>query len=360
MAPPRVRQQYTLPPNLERMHLYALFCHHAFHKRLRPAHRIPSKCNDIDLRIRAELLQIVEVVFQATNNVRQMPWCFKEAVQLLQRDSRRRDGQEPNPLPGSGGPCKITVAPCVYLDKNQVVVGWHLPEALQSARLVSWYSALESAARDGNSPFWTSPEGDWRSNEELFEDSPNFPFGHVDLSPAGFYQDNQAIPTPSTSFTSPGRNGWGLLNDIQETLSIFGAVLAIVQPSVFYEGLNLFEKIYTRQTQIESTWAFRDLLALWGAPFTNVLIFSNHEAPFHRDLSSCPYAFEVFVSTGTSRNNRFVIPSFDSEYYFNPGTIIVFPPYVFQHGWISDASPHNHAVATIFLISIAILSWHVG
>ncbi|KAG2007377.1 hypothetical protein CC2G_015071 [Coprinopsis cinerea AmutBmut pab1-1] len=239
------------------------------------------------------------------------PQTTSEAVQLLQRDSRRRDGQEPNPLPGSGGPCKITVAPCVYLDKNQVVVGWHLPEALQSARLVSWYSALESAARDGNSPFWTSPEGDWRSNEELFEDSPNFPFGHVDLSPAGFYQDNQAIPTPSTSFTSPGRNGWGLLNDIQETLSIFGAVLAIVQPSVFYEGLNLFEKIYTRQTQIESTWAFRDLLALWGAPFTNVLIFSNHEAPFHRDLSSCPYAFEVFVSTGTSRNNRFVIPSFD-------------------------------------------------
>ncbi|EFI28483.1 hypothetical protein CC1G_14015 [Coprinopsis cinerea okayama7 len=366
-----LKDHRALPDGLRKAYLYGRFCQHYFHQRFTLNHKIPHEFDEIDLAIKSELIHIVEVIFQALDNPcmfshvfiiynpssfyeDHLAWSLERYAFAFMEDADV-DSEEEFRANFPPLDSQFNISPSVYLDSRNIPVAWHFPGMIQAHRLARICDAIGNARVRGRSPFITSPDGTWRNHDSLFRESEAFPRGMVDLFPLGFTDGDKVLPQPSPVFTSPQFAGASLLSDLEDSLPILGAVFAVVQPTLFFLGLDVYEKVYRKEVPgVEQSWTLRDLLDLWGAPFTNLQVYCNHDSPLHHDPRTPTFAFESFLSVGFSRTNRFSLTDIGHTFPFNPGTVILTFPALVTHGWTSH--PDN-SFATVVGSYPEIVRW---
>ncbi|KAG2019725.1 hypothetical protein CC2G_005139 [Coprinopsis cinerea AmutBmut pab1-1] len=309
----------------------------------------------IPLKIKSELEQIANVVYEAMHNQYDLVWQLRSYYESLEdpdfpNEATRQDFFPPfSRALNSSDRYELILKPAFYRDKDEVPVAWHLPSILQPARATSLFSAVQQSMVNDGAPFTVRDGDNWRSGSMFYRTSEAAPSGICTFFPLGFRSEGQK-PVISSSFTEPDYNGTSLYDDLSETLSIVGAIVSLVDPSLFAQGLEFYELLHKQDVDPDDSWLFREVLGKWSTVFTSFSLYSNHSPPTHREMFSFPFAFETFVSTGFSEQNRFVLDAVGHEFFFRPGDVVVTFSHLFPHRWSSGEGRTGHVVGVALVL----------
>jgi Oxygenase domain of the 2OGFeDO superfamily len=119
---------------------------------------------------------------------------------------------------------------------------------------------------------------------------------------------------------------------MSESLSIIGAVLAVVHPTLFEAGLDAISELHSGPIDVGHPELLRKVLDIWGSPFTAVSVIVNRETELHQDTSSPIQSYDILYTGGGYSEGRFEVHGLGLRCRYNPGTIVATLAAVFPHG----------------------------
>jgi Oxygenase domain of the 2OGFeDO superfamily len=119
---------------------------------------------------------------------------------------------------------------------------------------------------------------------------------------------------------------------MSESLSIIGAILAVVHPTLFEAGLDALAELHSGPIDVGQPDLLRKVLEIWGSPFTAVSVIVNRETELHRDTSSPVHSYNILYTGGGYSEGRFEVHGLGLRCRYNPGTVIATLAAVFPHG----------------------------
>jgi hypothetical protein len=122
------------------------------------------------------------------------------------------------------------------------------------------------------------------------------------------------------------------LRDTQEVAALLGAILSLIHPALFAQGMELMKTLYKNPHDLRNPDLVLDTLAIWASPFTALSIISNRSTPMHRDTLGGMNCFDAVMSWGEYENGRFKIPAAGMTFRYDSGTTIYLDTRTFRHG----------------------------
>jgi hypothetical protein len=143
--------------------------------------------------------------------------------------------------------------------------------------------------------------------------------GHLPFSPCWFNVGHQL----SVSSTLRGGPTLQYLRNDYESLSLLGAALALLHPSLAVRAFSILRGIRSGTISNVAT----DTLAveaaeLWACPFTAFSILSNRETRLHRDGKGFGPYYDIVTTLGDYTGGRFEVPAIGLRFKYDPGTMI--------------------------------------
>ncbi|TEB06402.1 hypothetical protein FA13DRAFT_1807111 [Coprinellus micaceus] len=180
----------------------------------------------------------------------------------------------------------------------------------------SVFEATKRAAVAPNSIFNGKKTGNWRDDRSTYADPSKctIPPGNANIS-VGWYARGQAAKKEHLMPSSILRqeSGIAFLQETHVAAGIVGAMLSIIHPEVYEAHLLVL---------LEMHW-MRNCLA--DPEFTKA-------TEFHRDNKGGGMLPDVLSMYGSYQRGRLEIPLLGARFVYNPGTNIVFPGYMMEHG----------------------------
>jgi Oxygenase domain of the 2OGFeDO superfamily len=155
--------------------------------------------------------------------------------------------------------------------------------------------------------------------------------GPLNLQRTALTISKDGILTPSLSFRTPRQGGLQFMEMLSESLSIIGAILAVVHPTLFEAGLDAIAELYSGPIDVGHPDLLRKVLEIWGSPFTAVSVIVNRETELHRDTSSPVHAYDILYTGGGYSEGRFEVHGLGLRCRYNPGTVVATLAAVFPH-----------------------------
>jgi hypothetical protein len=119
---------------------------------------------------------------------------------------------------------------------------------------------------------------------------------------------------------------------MEDTAALLGAVLAVMNPSMFEAGMNCMTRIANNPEKISKREHLAELLEVWTSPLTASSLMNNRNSPLHRDTGGGNAYMDLLVSVGDYVNGRFNVPGLVGDLWYCPGTVIGLCGRVVRHG----------------------------
>lgn len=162
-------------------------------------------------------------------------------------------------------------------------------------------------------------------------------------------QSHNSTPGPSASLRdNPQTGALSFLADMRETNAILGALLALVHPKLFEEQFRVHLKTYQDRERLtlQPDHVGR-LFCHWSSPFTAFALISNRRTRLHRDVKGGRSLLDLVSVFGEYSGGRFEIPLLNARFVYNPGTAVMFPGYMMEHG-ASEVAGERICIANYF------------
>jgi Oxygenase domain of the 2OGFeDO superfamily len=125
----------------------------------------------------------------------------------------------------------------------------------------------------------------------------------------------QEYPRVSASFRSPAALDW--LDAISESNAIFGAILAVIHPTLYDAGWQTTMCLRDRPEICP-----QDIISKWATVFTGVAVISNRSTPKHRDGGSRCNWYDILATLGNYRDCNLELPGLGVSLEYGPGTVV--------------------------------------
>ena len=155
--------------------------------------------------------------------------------------------------------------------------------------------------------------------------------GHIPFSPCWFNGGNVLSVSQSLRGWPDAPTVQYLRND-HESLSLLGAVLALIHPQLAAIGLSVLRGFQKDLIRTSTTKHLGPVKLLYPSPSTAFSIISNRETHLHRDGRGYSPYYDVVTTLGDYTNGRFEVPGIGLRFKYNPGTIVGICGKVLAHG----------------------------
>ncbi|KAJ2911642.1 hypothetical protein MD484_g8772, partial [Candolleomyces efflorescens] len=244
--------------------------------------------NDIPLSIRGEIETMVNRILDAWGTKVRIGYSFDEALETITegKSNKRKDEllrekfQGPFPR-NTDGNDPVVGAPMIFVDRYGQIVAWYLPGLFTRRR----------SPRNGR-------------------------------------------PGPSASLKESNSNQGGpdLLCELMEINALIGALLSIIHPTLYNLQMDVLERLAGGQVEVNDPEVMMDLFETWSTPFNGLAVITNRETPYHRDTKGGQRTFDILTTFGTYTGGRLHVPLLSAHFIYGPGTGIILPGFVFEHG----------------------------
>jgi hypothetical protein len=109
-------------------------------------------------------------------------------------------------------------------------------------------------------------------------------------------------------------------------------VLALIHPELFDVQFRVMEQLASGDVEVSGMEHMKALFEHWSTPFNGVTVIANHETALHRDMKGGRALLDLVSAFGNYTSGRFEVPLLGARFFYNPGTLIALPGYVFEHG----------------------------
>ena len=99
----------------------------------------------------------------------------------------------------------------------------------------------------------------------------------------------------SAELRKPNSDAHQWMKVMEDTTSLLGAVISVINPAVFETGLRFIEAINRDPQLVMKKENLDNLLACWTSPYSSASLMSNRDSPIHRGRSG---DFSVHVGDG--------------------------------------------------------------
>lgn len=154
--------------------------------------------------------------------------------------------------------------------------------------------------------------------------------GHIPFSPCWFNGANVLSVSQSLRGWPDAPTVQYLRND-HESLSLLGAVLALIHPQQAAIGLSVLRG-FQKNLIHTNTKDLGPVRLLYPSPCTAFSIISNRESLLHRDGKGYSPYYDVIATLGDYTDGRFEVPGIGLRFKYNPGTIVGICGKVLAHG----------------------------
>lgn len=114
--------------------------------------------------------------------------------------------------------------------------------------------------------------------------------------------------------------------------ALIGTVLSLVHPVLYQKQIAVLEAIYGTEFVVGNREWMEELFESWSTPFNAFSLVVNRESIMHRDKGGGPKMLDILATFGHYSGGRLEIPLLGCRLIYNPGTIVVFPGYLMEHG----------------------------
>lgn len=140
----------------------------------------------------------------------------------------------------------------------------------------------------------------------------------------------------SAELRKPDSDAHQWLKAMEETSMILGAVVSIINPSVFETGCRFISTIQEHTHRVAKRENLGALLDSWTSPYTSASLMSNRDSPLHRDSSGGYSTMDLLLSIGNYSGGRFHVPGLGYDLLYTSGTVIGVSGRVLMHGATSS------------------------
>jgi hypothetical protein len=155
--------------------------------------------------------------------------------------------------------------------------------------------------------------------------------GHIPFSPCWFNTAN--ILSVSNSLRGwPDAPTVRYLRNDHESLSLLGAVFALIHPQLAAIGLSVLRGFQQNLIRTSVTKNLGPVRLLYPSPSTAFSIISNRESHLHRDGKGYSPYYDILTTLGDYTNGRLEVPGIGLRFKYNPGTIVGICGKALAHG----------------------------
>jgi len=76
---------------------------------------------------------------------------------------------------------------------------------------------------------------------------------------------------------------WAWLSEMEETVALIGAAVALMNPKVFSAGLQCIEKVTRNADLVAKSDYLSEVMTAWTSLYTGFSLINNRDTPFHQD-----------------------------------------------------------------------------
>ncbi|EAU85137.2 hypothetical protein CC1G_08110 [Coprinopsis cinerea okayama7 len=174
------------------------------------------------------------------------------------------------------------------------------------------------------------PTANWRESPDLFRkgNCTMIP-GVLTFSPA--WWANQ-LPGPAATVKPVNGEGRAFLRNITLASALVGAILSQINLDLFEKGMAVMAELYGNMELTKDHAIVAQVIEIWFSPFSSASLIVNRETPIHRDTSGPMEGMEMVVTGGNYSNGRFLTPSFNRSWVYNPGCVVALMGKLVPHG----------------------------
>lgn len=121
---------------------------------------------------------------------------------------------------------------------------------------------------------------------------------------------------------------------MQESAALIGAILSIIHPQLFHQGIEAFRVLATHGVDfVEDQVQLRQALNVWTSPFSALSVITNRGTPLHCDTKGRNEWFDFLVALGEDDSlGTMAFPGLGITVEYNPATMIAIAGKVVRHG----------------------------
>ncbi|TEB26027.1 hypothetical protein FA13DRAFT_1796103 [Coprinellus micaceus] len=176
------------------------------------------------------------------------------------------------------GRLQLVDEPTVYLDKDDMVAGWYIPNMIGPDISRSVFEATKRAAVAPNSIFNGKKTGNWRDDRSTYADPSKctIPPGNANIS-VGWYARGQAAKKEHLMPSSILRqeSGIAFLQETHVAAGIVGAMLSIIHPEVYEAHLLVLLEMHWMRNCLADPEFTKAVFEDWQSPFSAFAIIAN-------------------------------------------------------------------------------------
>ncbi|KAF9552133.1 hypothetical protein CPC08DRAFT_592016, partial [Agrocybe pediades] len=230
--------------------------------------------------------------------------------------------------------------PAIVTDCNGCILLWYLPglflEETQTALFQSINSLEKSLKVVGGQP------SSWRTSNAYFQMRPEWlKPGNVTLSPTWFQQAHEVTQKSNKMEVSKALRKEENISWLETNINrfaLFGAVLSVTQPDLYFAGCQTLEAINKASHTINHAEYLPAILSIWASPYTVINVISNRETPVHHDNGSGYSCLDTLLALGTYSSGVFHLPSLGMQLAYLPRTVIYMASRVLPHAASCDGN----------------------
>ncbi|KAJ3506421.1 hypothetical protein NLJ89_g6879 [Agrocybe chaxingu] len=281
--------------------------------------------------------RMARVITDAYDNQEKTSWSVHDYAQELKTKANGMNDAVEEALKKKFPPMNkhmtLSSSPLLITDKDGFVLVWYLPEALSPTRKKKMWNMLVKLGPAIQAP----KEGDnWRTSLEHYYDlqDPQYKQGSVSMSPAWFPQAHHTAEyklIPAKCLARDGSPAEKWLRDMQETNALLGAVLRVINPKVYEQGMADLVKISKSPDDVENHDRVKDILGFWASPYHGLSVMCNRQTPVHRDVHSPKDSMEMLATIGTYLDGQITLPSLNHMLHYPAGTIVALGGRIIPH-----------------------------
>ncbi|EAU84185.2 hypothetical protein CC1G_13531 [Coprinopsis cinerea okayama7 len=291
------------------------------------------------IEYRLQLYLASNIVMDALKNQIVINETFENLLAQAKNPQHRVDPEFP---PKEDGVSQLVSGPAHVCDRNGRLLFLHLPRVLTAVQL----DIVEEACRDlvnaPHSKMEVKTDGSWRSQAKYFKDTSTSEFtpGVLSLSPCWFMQNHpppKHKPMVSASIRRRDGKDGGIpfVRAMREAFSLIGAVLYVLNPSQYEQGVETWQKLAATNCEGSAPKCaelMAGVLRIWASPFTVTQVISNRETPFHFDTLGNPNWYDCLLTVGRYGGGRLELKRVGRHFRYERGTMAFILSQVLEHG----------------------------
>ncbi|KAG2007132.1 hypothetical protein CC2G_014848 [Coprinopsis cinerea AmutBmut pab1-1] len=272
------------------------------------------------IEYRLQLYLASNIVMDALKNQIVINETFENLLAQAKNPQHRVDPEFP---PKEDGVSQLVSGPAHVCDRNGRLLFLHLPRVLTAVQL----DIVEEACRDlvnaPHSKMEVKTDGSWRTSPPVGSCKITH---HRSISPW--------FPLPSAD--ADGKDGGiPFVRAMREAFSLIGAVLYVLNPSQYEQGVETWQKLAATNCEGSAPKCaelMAGVLRIWASPFTVTQVISNRETPFHFDTLGNPNWYDCLLTVGRYGGGRLELKRVGRRFRYERGTMAFILSQVLEHG----------------------------